>query len=303
MTVGYMFWHAPAAGSQRAGYEHAMTAWQEALAAHPPPGFAGGWTWRLPAPPWLAGWPASVYLDVYVVADFAALGLLNTAAPSGPLQAAHDDAARRAGFGAGALFAIRSGRPRPHPGEAHLHWYDKPPGASYPDTLGALAGAGRAVWLRQMVLGAGPELLVVEEPARASAPRARSARPGSGSARLGLGLGLARRRSAVGGVERPGRPAPGAGVGVTLPFRSTGVASQHMPPSPPRLCWRPALRCATWDGADPSRGDLALIRPSQNGLSPQYSDPFTGRAAPTTARAVWAYRQCRAVPVCSFRGT
>ena len=34
MALGYLFWHAPAGGSDRSGYEGTLTAWHEALAAH-----------------------------------------------------------------------------------------------------------------------------------------------------------------------------------------------------------------------------------------------------------------------------
>ncbi len=183
--LGYLFWHAPPVGADRGEYETAMADWQEALVAHPPPGYHRGWTWRLAAPPWLVGWPEDVYLDGYVVADFTALGALNADAPSGLLASAHRSAARRAAYGAGALFACRAGMVGPDPGArdagsldpgaladapptgeagtttVHLSWHDKAPGASYDETIGALSGEGRSVWLRQLVLGAGPELLVV----------------------------------------------------------------------------------------------------------------------------------------------
>ncbi len=94
--LGYLFWHAPASGASQQDYEAAMVTWQEALAAQPPPGFARGWTWRVPAPPWLTGWPLSAYLDVYVVTGFAALGALNAQASSALLRATHDAAAVRA---------------------------------------------------------------------------------------------------------------------------------------------------------------------------------------------------------------
>jgi hypothetical protein len=182
--LGYLFWHAPPAGTDRGEYEAALVDWQDALVTHPPPGYRG-WTWRLTAPPWLAGWPDEVYLDGYVVADFTALGALNADAPSGPLAPAHHSAARRAAYGAGALFACCSGVAGPDPGgpdtgrtgsgrtleagpsagaevtTVHLAWHDKPPGASYDETIGELSGGGRSVWLRQLVLGPGPELLVV----------------------------------------------------------------------------------------------------------------------------------------------
>jgi hypothetical protein len=183
--LGYLFWHAAPVGADRATYEAALLSWQDALADHPPPGYHGGWTWRIATPPWLTGWPDTAYLDGYVVADFTALGVLNAAAPSVPLAPAHDVVARRVGYGAGALFACRSGIAGPDPGRlapdtpnpdaldvggdrsaewaatVRLSWYDKAAGTSYDDVLGALSGDGRSVWLRQMVLGAGPELLVV----------------------------------------------------------------------------------------------------------------------------------------------
>ena len=183
--LGYLFWHAPPVGADRGEYEAALVDWQDALVAHPPPGYQRGWTWRLAPPPWLAGWPDEVYLDGYVVADFTALGALNADAPSGPLASAHHSAAHRAAYGAGALFACRAGIAGPDPGRTdsgrtdvgrtlnagpdaeaevttvHLSWHDKPAGASYDEMVGALSGEGRSVWLRQLVLGAGPEWLVV----------------------------------------------------------------------------------------------------------------------------------------------
>jgi hypothetical protein len=187
--LGYLFWHAPPVGADRGEYEAALVDWQDALVAHPPPGYRRGWTWRLAVPPWLVGWPDEVYLDGYVVADFTALGALNADAPSGPLAPAHHSAARRAAYGAGALFACRTGTAGPDPGTpdpgtpgtpgtpgnpdptgeagtttVHLSWHDKAPGTSYDEMVGALSGEGRSVWLRQLVLGAGPELVVVNRP-------------------------------------------------------------------------------------------------------------------------------------------
>jgi hypothetical protein len=190
--LGYLFWHAPPVGADRGEYEAALVDWQDALGTHPPPGYDRGWTWRLATPPWLAGWPSEVYLDGYVVADFTALGALNADAPSGPLAPAHHSAARRAAYGAGALFACRTGTAGPDPGSpdpgspdsgaphptgdagaatVHLSWHDKARGKSYDEMIGALSGEGRSVWLRQLVLGAGPELLVVSrlDDARSSA--------------------------------------------------------------------------------------------------------------------------------------
>jgi hypothetical protein len=189
----YLFWHAPPAGADRSAYEAALVAWQDALAGHPPPGYRRGWTWRVAVPPWLTGWPDVAYLDGYVVTDFTALGALNAHAPSGPLAPAHDSAARRAAHGAGALFACCAGIAGPDPGAGpdpadpdrsdpgaepgderpptvHLSWHEKPAGRPYGDVIDDLSGDGRSVWLRQMVLGAGPELLVVSREGDAPRP-------------------------------------------------------------------------------------------------------------------------------------
>lgn len=163
--LGYFFWHAPTIGVGPREYESVLGGWQQALRAAPPPGSLGGWTWSLPRPPWLAGWPESVYLDVYVVESFEALGALNRSAVTDERKEPHDATARLAGYGSGALFSCRSGVASPPPpapeGSRVLAWYEKERGVPYRDLLAALAGPERTVWRRQMVLGAGPELMVV----------------------------------------------------------------------------------------------------------------------------------------------
>jgi hypothetical protein len=156
--LGYLFWHAPAVSD--GAYDEAMAHWHEVLATDPPDGLQASWSWRLTTPPWLTGWPREAYLDVYVVGSFADLSTLNAQSPAGPRATAHDRAAIRSAWGSGAIMACRSGASvidRP----ATLVFYDKVPGVPYPEALGALAGPDRSVWLRQMALGAGPELLVV----------------------------------------------------------------------------------------------------------------------------------------------
>jgi hypothetical protein len=166
--LAYVFWHAPSPGAGTEVYEGALARWQEALAANPPAGFVAGSTSRLASPPWLAAWPAEAYLDVYLIEGYAALGELGDRAVRGPLAPAHEEAARRSAHGSGGLYKCRSaGReaagPAP-PGLLELSWHAKPPGSSYPGAVAELAGPGRSVWLRQMVLGAGPELWVARVP-------------------------------------------------------------------------------------------------------------------------------------------
>jgi hypothetical protein len=153
------------------GYDAVIAEWHAALATDPPDGLRASWTWRLPAPPWLGGWPAVAYLDVYVVGSFADLGMLNAQSPTGSRAGAHDRAATRSAWGSGAVMACRSGAPVTD-SDATVTFHDKAPGVPYPEALVALASPDRSVWFRQMVLGVGPELLVV-------APTRSSPEPGS----------------------------------------------------------------------------------------------------------------------------
>lgn len=82
---------------------------------------------------------------------------------NGRLQAPRDLVAGHAAHGSGALFVLRAGQPAGRPERAHIRWYDKPVDAGYPDVITALAEDGGSVWLRQVVLGAGPELFVVSD--------------------------------------------------------------------------------------------------------------------------------------------
>lgn len=160
-TLGYAFWHAARADVAVQTYEDACTDWQRALGDHPSEGLTGGRTWRLDVAPWLVGWPPVVYLDLYTVVSFAALGRLNDAAVAGVLRSPHDAAARLAARGTAALYR-RASPVDTGPGLSPqvVSWHTKPAGTAYPEAIGALAGPGRTVWLRQLTLGPGPELLV-----------------------------------------------------------------------------------------------------------------------------------------------
>jgi hypothetical protein len=167
-VLAYVFWHAPASGVDAADYEEAMAAFHRALATHPPAGFHGGFTLVLAAPGWFAPAP-EVYVDVYTVDDFAALEELNAGAVSGPRRSPHDAVARHAAAGAGGVLRLLRGAPAPL---EHVSFLAKPADLSYDDFTAALAGAapaGSGVWMRQMVLGPGPEFWVLS-PAPADLP-------------------------------------------------------------------------------------------------------------------------------------
>ena len=126
-----------------------------------------GWTWRTPLPPWLPGWPPQVFLDVYVVDGFAALGALNAAVPGDALWGAHEAVAVLAAHGSGGLYQCRAGAATPgrrtdaHDGTVRLDWLDRPVTSGVVELVGSLSGAGETVWIRQLALGPGPEVLVV----------------------------------------------------------------------------------------------------------------------------------------------
>jgi len=157
--LAYVFWHRPADPAAADAYESALAAFHAALAAHPPEGFEGSVAYRVGAAPWLPG----PYEDWYRVRDWAALGRLNDAAVEGPRAEPHDAVALAAAAGAGGVYRLLAGEPRP-PAGPHAHWLSKPRGTDYAAFDAALTGHG-SVWRRQMVLGPAPEyVLLAAEP-------------------------------------------------------------------------------------------------------------------------------------------
>ena len=154
--LAYVFWHRPADPSDPA-YEGRLAAFHAALAVHPPGGFHGSAALRVQQAPWLPG-AGPAYEDWYAVEDWAALGRLNEAAVSGEREAPHDAVAGRAGAGAGAVYGLVAGPPELVATRAA--WLPKPPGADRDAFHAELAGPGRSVWMRQMVLGPSPEYVV-----------------------------------------------------------------------------------------------------------------------------------------------
>jgi hypothetical protein len=157
--LAYVFWHYPTATEDASRYEERLVAFHHALRSAKPDGFVRSAAYRIHGAPWLPG--AGGYEDWYEIKDWAALGVLNTAAVSGPVRPDHDAAARLADGGAGGLYQLLR-----QAAESAMHsgalWLTKPRDRAYPDFmagLGALA-AGCAVWQRQLVLGPAPEFCV-----------------------------------------------------------------------------------------------------------------------------------------------
>lgn len=153
--LAYVFWHRPAQGSE--AYEERLGAFHAALAAHPPAGFRGSAALRVEEAPWLPG-DGLAYEDWYGVEDWAALGRLNEAAVRGARAEPHDAVAMCAAAGAGAVYGLVSGPPEL--AATRASWLAKPAGAGREAFHAQLAGPGRSVWMRQMVLGPSPEYVV-----------------------------------------------------------------------------------------------------------------------------------------------
>lgn len=157
-ALAYVFWHWPRAEVPRDDYVARQAAFQEALRAAPPAGFRGSVVLAVAGLPWVAGGGAA-YEDWYRVDGSAALDPLNEAAVTASRTAAHERAAAAAAGGTAGLYRLRAGAAPQAP--RHAWWFAKPDGMRYVELFGLLAAVtqdGRAaLWLRQMVLGPGPE--------------------------------------------------------------------------------------------------------------------------------------------------
>ena len=180
--LAYLFWHRPLDPTSVEAYEQAQLAFHRSLARSRPVGMCGSASFRLPAIPWIdvgragAGVVAGSgpsYEDWYLVEDYTALGVLNEAAVGRGHRTPHDEAARRFGGGAGALYGLIEGERSDVLSAATslAVWVARPPGSER-RPLGELLGDGMdprhaSLWRRQLVFGPAPEfcLLAREVPA------------------------------------------------------------------------------------------------------------------------------------------
>lgn len=177
--LAYVFWHRPRDGDAVAAYEQALSAFHRSLARNPPVGTCATAAFRVAELPWFeqpaTGEPLPAYEDWYLVEDYAALGVLNEAAVGRGHTTTHTGVARRAGAGAGALYAHLEGRSCAESlGRAAIAvWISRPfaggdgaRAAALAELLGDGMEPGAAsLWARQLVLGPAPELcLLAREP-------------------------------------------------------------------------------------------------------------------------------------------
>ena len=150
--LAYVFWHAPRSAIAGPKYEAAHREFHEALQSTPVAGLSAVWVFRLATIPWLHP-PAPGYEDWHLLADSAALDVLNESAISSHRQLPHERIAAMAATGTAGLYGLRLGAPiRP----SHAYWMSKPDGMSYPafdDSLRPLVDAGCCLWGRRMTLG------------------------------------------------------------------------------------------------------------------------------------------------------
>jgi hypothetical protein len=157
-VLAYVFWHRPRpGGAEPAAYEARLAAFHAALAEDPPAGFRGSAALRVAEAPWLPG-EDDAYEDWYAVEGWESLGALNEAAVSGARARPHDAVAEHAREGAGAVYGLVDGPPEL--AATRTSWLAKPAGADRDDFHARLAGPGRSLWMRQMVLGPAPEYAI-----------------------------------------------------------------------------------------------------------------------------------------------
>jgi len=157
--LAYVFWHIPASSAQRDEYERLLIGFHETLAAHAPQGFRRSFVNRVEKAPWI-GAGAAAYEDWYIVENSAALDGLNDAAVSGPRKAPHDLVASFAASGAAGLYRLKSGSLDEMKFACHAWWFSKPAGSydAFFQQLRPLTERPQTnLWMRQMVLSAGPE--------------------------------------------------------------------------------------------------------------------------------------------------
>ena len=169
--LAYVFWHRPAAGVHAEDYERALARFHHSLAENPPVGFSSSVTLRASELPWLAG-AGLGYEDWYLVENWTALGVLETAAVSRGHAGAHESAAREMGVGTGAVYRLLEGAREL--GDMHAAiWVTRPAAAGEPQIADLLEDgfdpARAALFQRSLVLGPAPELCLL------------SAEPGEGS--------------------------------------------------------------------------------------------------------------------------
>jgi len=183
-VLAYVFWHRPAAGVHVEEYERSLVRFHHSLAQNPPAGFASSSTLRAAELPWLGAGGADSpvgYEDWYLVENWTAIGVLESAAVSRGHAGAHDAAARAMGAGAGAVYRLLEGA-LPLEEAIRAVWVSRPAGSGEPQLADLLEDGSSpqrsALFQRSLVLGPAPELCLL------SSDRAPTSETGVAASRL-----------------------------------------------------------------------------------------------------------------------
>jgi len=152
--LAYVFWHQPYANCDSRTYVADLLDFHRSINAHKPAGFDHSAVFRLREADWLA--PGEAFEDWYLVADSAALDVLNDAAISLAHREAHDRVAHQAAAGTAGLYRLRRGA-EAIADARRASWLTKAAGLSYEEFFQSLEpwtkGSGVGLWGRQMTLG------------------------------------------------------------------------------------------------------------------------------------------------------
>lgn len=158
--LAYVFWHRPGPVAGGAAYEKDLLRFHHSLRESPPSGFRGSRPFAPAAPPWPTHRGDPVYEDWYLVDGWSALGILEEAAVAHGHASLHDAIARRAEWGAGAVYRLLEGRPELAQTRS-CAWVTAVSGHSPPALADLLAdgidAARDSLWRRSLTLGPGPE--------------------------------------------------------------------------------------------------------------------------------------------------
>jgi hypothetical protein len=156
--LAYLFWHRPRIALARDAYEEPLVEFHRSL------GSAGIQTavFRLEQMPFA---PYGGYEDWYLVADWAALGVLRDTATRGVHAARHEALAELTGEGWAGVYSLLRGAPRVPAGTRWVQKRREEPAEVLLDREGA-----QSAWRRELVLGPAAEFCLAAEP---SASRAR----------------------------------------------------------------------------------------------------------------------------------
>ncbi len=159
--LAYIFWHVPAADTERSEYEAALTAFHKHLSNDAPQGFEHSATYGLSSVPWLDD--RNGYEDWYFVDSASALERLNKAAIKPDRWDVHASVSYKTEFGHGGLYYHLHGEKHPSH-TSRVVWLKRPKWIRYETPLQEIIGSSKgfvSCWRKFMVLGPADEFAIL----------------------------------------------------------------------------------------------------------------------------------------------